>query len=88
LCEVRLRLLENINANQRKKNSLLQGIGSDSWRKLGGPVCDNKQFIRQELLDQIVWDEVVRLLQDPVLIPAGTGSPAGSRTHIRSNQET
>ena len=43
-------------------------IGSDSWRKLGGPVCDNKQFIRQELLDQIVWDEVLRLLQDPVLI--------------------
>ena len=43
-------------------------IGSDSWRKLGGPVCDNNQFIRQELLDQIVWAEVVRLLQDPVLI--------------------
>ena len=43
-------------------------IGSDSWRKLGGPVCDNKRFIRQELLDQIVWAEVVRLLQDPVLI--------------------
>src|SRR5499425_1446795 len=43
-------------------------IGSDSWRKLGGPVCDNNHFIRQELLDQIVWDEVVRLLQDPVLI--------------------
>src|SRR5215470_9140899 len=43
-------------------------IGSDSWRKLGGPVCDNNRFIRQELLDQIVWDEVLRLLQDPVLI--------------------
>src|SRR5215831_17945296 len=43
-------------------------IGSDSWRKLGGPVCNNNRFIRQELLDQIVWDEVVRLLQDPVLI--------------------
>jgi site-specific DNA recombinase len=43
-------------------------IGSDSWRKLGGPVCDNNQFIRQELLDQIVWDEVARLLQDPALI--------------------
>jgi site-specific DNA recombinase len=43
-------------------------IGSDSWRKLGGPVCDNKRFIRQGLLDQIVWAEVVRLLQDPVLI--------------------
>jgi len=43
-------------------------IGSDSWRKLGGPVCDNNQFIRQELLDQIVWAEVVRLLEDPALI--------------------
>jgi site-specific DNA recombinase len=43
-------------------------IGSDSWRKLGGPVCDNNRFIRQELLDQIVWSEVVRLLEDPVLI--------------------
>jgi site-specific DNA recombinase len=43
-------------------------IASDSWRKLGGPVCNNKRFIRQELLDQIVWDEVVRLLQDPGLI--------------------
>src|SRR6267378_3756370 len=43
-------------------------IGSDSWRKLGGPVCDNNHFIRQELLDQIVWAEVVRLLEDPALI--------------------
>ena len=43
-------------------------IGSDSWRKLGGPVCDNGQFIRQELLDQIVWAEVIRLLQEPALI--------------------
>src|ERR1700745_2142450 len=43
-------------------------IGSDSWRKLGGPVCDNGRFIRQELLDQIVWDEVSRLLEDPTLI--------------------
>ena len=29
-------------------------IGSDSWRKLGGPVCDNNQIIRKELLDQVV----------------------------------
>src|SRR3954466_15504316 len=43
-------------------------IGSDNWRKLGGPVCDNGRFIRQELLDQIVWAEVVRLLEDPTLI--------------------
>src|SRR5436305_154266 len=43
-------------------------IGSDTWRKLGGPVCDNGRFIRQELLDQIVWAEVIRLLEDPTLI--------------------
>ena len=43
-------------------------IGSDSWRKLGGPVCDNGRFVRQELLDQVVWAEVIRLLQEPALI--------------------
>ena len=43
-------------------------IGSDSWRKLGGPVCDNSRFVRQDLLDQIVWAEVIRLLEDPALI--------------------
>jgi site-specific DNA recombinase len=43
-------------------------IGSDSWRKLGGPICDNKRFVRQDLLDQIIWAEVVRLLEDPSLI--------------------
>jgi len=43
-------------------------IGSDGWRKLGGPVCDNGRFVRQELLDQIVWAEVIRLLEEPALI--------------------
>src|SRR6202140_1944495 len=43
-------------------------IGSDGWRKLGGPVCDNGRLVRQELLDQIVWGEVIRLLEDPTLI--------------------
>jgi site-specific DNA recombinase len=43
-------------------------IGSDSWRKLGGPVCDNSRFVRQDLLDQVVWTEVIRLLEDPTLI--------------------
>src|SRR5712691_2233001 len=43
-------------------------IGSDSWRKLGGPICDNRRLVRQELLDQIVWAEVIRLLEEPTLI--------------------
>lgn len=42
-------------------------IGSDRWRKLGSPVCDNR-MVRQDLLDQIVWTEVIRLLEDPTLI--------------------
>jgi site-specific DNA recombinase len=43
-------------------------IGSDSWRKLGGPICDNRRLVRQDLLDQIVWTEVIRLLEEPTLI--------------------
>src|ERR1017187_667558 len=43
-------------------------IGSDGWRKLGGPVCDNSRMVRQDLLDQIVWAEVIKLLEDPTLI--------------------
>ena len=42
-------------------------IGSDSWRHLGGPRCNNRP-VRQDLLDQIVWTEVIRLLEDPTLI--------------------
>src|SRR5271167_4520199 len=42
-------------------------LGSDAWRRLSGPVCDNRP-VRQDLLDQVVWTEVVRLLEDPGLI--------------------
>ena len=42
-------------------------IGSDGWRRLGGPLCDNRP-VRQDLLDQIVWAEVVRLIEDPTMI--------------------
>jgi site-specific DNA recombinase len=42
-------------------------LGSDGWRRLGGPVCTNRP-VRQDLLDQIVWTEVMRLLEEPALI--------------------
>ncbi|WP_117196292.1 recombinase family protein [Rhizobium terrae] len=42
-------------------------LGSDAWRHLCGAVCDNKP-IRQDLLDQVVWQEVIRLIEDPTLI--------------------
>jgi site-specific DNA recombinase len=42
-------------------------LGSDAWRHLGGPVCDSKP-VRQDLLDELVWREVVKLLETPQLI--------------------
>jgi site-specific DNA recombinase len=42
-------------------------IGSDGYRHLRGPVCRNRP-IRQDYLDEFVWREVIRLLDDPVLI--------------------
>jgi hypothetical protein len=40
-------------------------IGSDGWRKLGGPVCDNRRLVQQNLLDQIVLAEVILYSQKP-----------------------
>jgi site-specific DNA recombinase len=42
-------------------------LGSDTWRQLGRSVCDNRP-VRQDLLDRIVWTEIIRLLEDPSLI--------------------
>jgi site-specific DNA recombinase len=42
-------------------------IGSDAWRHLGSQVCQNRP-VRQDLLDHLVWTEIVRLLEDPRLI--------------------
>ena len=46
-------------ATTARKIHYYKCIGSDGWRKLGGPVCDNR-MVRQDLLDQIVWTEVIR----------------------------
>ena len=42
-------------------------LGSDAWRQLSGSVCNNRP-VRQDLLDAVVWAEIVRLLEDPGLI--------------------
>ncbi len=41
--------------------------GSDAYRHAGKAIYDQKP-IRQDLLDQLVWDEILRLLEDPALI--------------------
>jgi site-specific DNA recombinase len=42
-------------------------LGSDGWRYLNGAVCSNRP-IREEMLDQVVWNEIVKLLENPCLI--------------------
>jgi site-specific DNA recombinase len=42
-------------------------LGSDAYRHAGKALCDQKP-IRQDLMDQLVWDEILRLLEDPALI--------------------
>jgi site-specific DNA recombinase len=42
-------------------------LGSDGWRHLGGPRCTSRP-VRQDLLDETVWTEVLRLLEDPTVI--------------------
>jgi site-specific DNA recombinase len=44
-------------------------LGSDNYRHLGGRVCENRP-IRQDYLDALVWEEIIRLLQEPALIGA------------------
>jgi site-specific DNA recombinase len=44
-------------------------IGSDGWRHLNGPLCDNRP-VRQDVLDHLVWNEVLKLIEDPSLIQA------------------
>jgi len=42
-------------------------LGSDGYRRLRGPVCTNRP-IRQDALDEFVWKEIIRLLDDPMLV--------------------
>jgi site-specific DNA recombinase len=44
-------------------------LGSDAWRYEGKARCDQSP-IRLDLLEHIVWTELVRLLEDPTLIQA------------------
>jgi site-specific DNA recombinase len=44
-------------------------LGRDGYRHLKGAVCDNLP-IRQDHLDGVVWQEIMRLLEDPSLLQA------------------
>jgi len=51
----------------KQKLNYYRCIGSDGYRRLNGPVCTNRP-IRQDYLDEFVWSEIIRLLDDPCLI--------------------
>jgi len=51
----------------KRKLNYYRCIGSDGYRRLNGPVCTNRP-IRQDSLDQFVWSQIIRLLEDPGLI--------------------
>jgi len=51
----------------KQKLNYYRCIGSDGYRRLRGPVCTNRP-IRQDYLDQFVWSEIIRLLDDPELV--------------------
>lgn len=42
-------------------------LGSDDWRYSNGRVCTN-QPVRQDYLDDLVWREVIELLENPDLV--------------------
>jgi site-specific DNA recombinase len=51
----------------KQKLNYYRCLGSDGFRRLRGPVCTNRP-IRQDYLDQFVWSEILRLLEDPALV--------------------
>src|SRR5258708_21589694 len=53
----------------KQKLNYYRCLGSDGYRRLRGPVCTNRP-IRQDYLDQFVWREIIRLLEDPELVQA------------------
>jgi hypothetical protein len=52
-----------------KRISYYRCIGQDGWRHVGGKVCTSRP-VRADELDQLVWGEVRRLLEDPALVKA------------------
>jgi site-specific DNA recombinase len=51
----------------RRKLFYYRCLGSDDYRYPGGRRCTNRP-LRQDALDALVWDEVIRLLENPSLV--------------------
>lgn len=65
-------------------------LGSDAWRYAGKARCTERP-IRQDLLEHIVWSELIRLLEDPALIEAELNRRLNTARHaspIKRREET
>lgn len=51
----------------RRQAQYYRCLGSDQYRHLPGAVCSFRP-LRQEYLDELIWTEVMRLLNDPQLV--------------------
>ena len=60
-------LYKKTAASGKKKIFYYRCIGSDKKRFENGRICNNRP-IRQDYLDQLVWEHVMELLENPVLI--------------------
>ena len=62
-------LYRSSTRTSKRKLYYYRCIGSDNYRHLNGRLCQNSP-IRQDYLDEIVWKQVLQLLENPDLIHA------------------
>jgi site-specific DNA recombinase len=67
--QCRYALYRTSTRTSKQKLNYYRCIGSDGYRRLKGSVCTNRP-VRQDYLDQFVWNEIIRLLEDPTLVQA------------------
>ena len=62
-------LYRSSTRTSKRKLCYYRCLGSDAWRHLKHAVCECAP-IRQDYLDDVVWNEVIHLLEDPSLLQA------------------
>jgi site-specific DNA recombinase len=60
-------LYKSSTRTSKRKIYYYRCFGSDDYRFESGRVCNNRP-IRQDYLDELVWEHVIKLLENPVLI--------------------
>ena len=61
-------LYRSSSKTTRQKLHYYRCLGSDRYRHLPSPVCRCRCSIRQDYLDELVWTEAIRLLNNPQMV--------------------